>query len=277
MPLPIALCIEDLEAPRPSERYLRCVAIAGAEPGLGLAPDGTIRWKQETPLACELWVSLDDRLILLRPAGAIEIRVSRAGRSLLAPEGKPVVLRNQDQLELGGRSFRVHVHGRAPTVHPPAWLEPAPAPRPEVHARAARTAAAALALGAALSMTACGDEELEVRHEPPKVAMPIDDPPDQEGTEGEGVTPPVEPPPVEPQPPELEDPGPPEQPQIPELEDPPPPVEPQPPELDKPETDETEPIKVLNTPPRMAAPPPPAPEPPPPSPEPPPDQLTDED
>jgi hypothetical protein len=42
------------------------------------------------------------------------------------PEEKPVVLIDQDRVEVGGRVFRIHVHGLAPRVHAPTAL---PEPR----------------------------------------------------------------------------------------------------------------------------------------------------
>ena len=71
-PLPPAhaICLEDLQARSESERYLRCVALPGRQPGLGIRADGTVLWKADAALACELWVSADERLIAYRPMGA---------------------------------------------------------------------------------------------------------------------------------------------------------------------------------------------------------------
>jgi len=66
MPKPIALCIEDLEARADDERYLSCVAVAGRQAGLRLRGDGTVTWEDEEDVACEIWVSGDERLILFR-------------------------------------------------------------------------------------------------------------------------------------------------------------------------------------------------------------------
>ena len=92
MPEPKEICLEDLAAASLGERYLNCVAVRGDEPGLALDAHGVVLWRSDGPHACELWVSADERLVLVRPAGAPEVRVTRAGRSLDAPEGKPVIL-----------------------------------------------------------------------------------------------------------------------------------------------------------------------------------------
>jgi hypothetical protein len=58
-------------------------------------------------------VSADERLILFRRVGGGPVRVRREHRSLDVPEAKPVVLLDQDRIDVGGRSLRVHVHGPA--------------------------------------------------------------------------------------------------------------------------------------------------------------------
>ncbi|MBW2527072.1 MAG: hypothetical protein JRI23_23020 [Deltaproteobacteria bacterium] len=165
---PIAVCIEDLNAPDPDDRFMRCVAIPGAAPGLGLAGDGVLQWETSKPSGCQLCVSLDDRLVLLRPIDAEPVRVRRAGRSLDVPFGKPVVLLDQDEIEVGGRRLRLHVHGQATSVHAPTPFR----------ARA-RSAAAALAAAVALGGAATGCDEaqkksddIEVRDQPPTVGPP---------------------------------------------------------------------------------------------------------
>ena len=166
MPKPLAICIEDLDAT--SRPYLQCVAVAGADAGLIIDPGGEVQWQTSEPGACELWVSLDQRLILFRPPGAPgePVLLRRGGRSLELPEGKPVVLLDQDRVDVGPRRLRVHVHGEAPAVHPPNLL---PAQEPSSLGRAARTAAAALALGVAVGAAGC-KTSVEVRDSPPKVA-----------------------------------------------------------------------------------------------------------
>jgi hypothetical protein len=162
MPLPIALCLEDLNPPSPADRYLRCVALVGRQPGLRLGSDGVASWQSEQPSVCELWASADDRLILYRTSSETAVAVSRAGRSLDPPCGKPVVLLDGDELSVGGRLLRVHVHGTAPQIAAPSLL---PA---RLRDQAVR-ATAVLAIGAAVA--ACDKKEtIEVRDQPPAVA-----------------------------------------------------------------------------------------------------------
>ena len=166
MPKPLAICIEDLDAT--TTPYLQCVAIAGADPGLVFDAHGEVHWQTEQDVACELWVSLDQRLMLFRPEHAVGAPavVHRGGRSLTIPEGKPVVLLDQDRLDVGPRRLRLHVHGEAVAVHPPNLLPPV---EPSTFGRMARAAATAIALGAAVSASGCKND-VEVRHTPPKVA-----------------------------------------------------------------------------------------------------------
>ena len=169
---PMAICLEDLDAAQEDERYLRCVATPGGEPGLGLDGHGVVRWMPDGPTAYELWVSADGRLALQRGSGSGAITVSRGGRSLEAPPEKPVILLDQDLLEVAGRRLRVHVHGEAQDVHEPTWLSG------RTLGRMARAAAAALALGTAVgaggpvqgSPTTTGGETapIDVRARPPK-------------------------------------------------------------------------------------------------------------
>lgn len=154
MPEPIAICIEDLGAVADTPRYISCTALAGGEPGLGLDTQGELRWLEpDVELACQLWVSADDRLILLRPHGAVAVGVSRGGRSLEVPEEKPVVLLDGDQLDLAGRRLRVHVHGPGHGVYAPEPLQPEEPSR--LGSVATTAAAAALALSTALGAGGC--------------------------------------------------------------------------------------------------------------------------
>jgi hypothetical protein len=148
MPKPLAICLEDL-APGSSPRYVRCVARSGREPGLCLDERGGLLWMSDAGAACELWVSMDDRLILFRRTGGGPIKVTREDRSLDVPAEKPVVLLDQDRVDLGGRALRVHVHGPATRVHAPA-----PLPEPS-RGRAARAAASVAVLGAAFGVADC--------------------------------------------------------------------------------------------------------------------------
>lgn len=180
MPVPIALCLEDLDAP-PDARYLQCVAIAGTEPGLTLDSRGAACWQQRRnktlapDAACELWVSQDERLILFRPEDAVDsVVLTRGGRSLTVPAGKPVVLVDQDQLVVGTRRLRLHIHGKAPAVAAPSLFVP-DEPAPESAAgRTARIAATAIAIGAAVGAGGC-TKKVEIRDTPPKVAPPQPD------------------------------------------------------------------------------------------------------
>lgn len=190
MPKPLAICIEDTAAIAPSRRYLRCVALSGADPGLRVTADGEVLWRSEAAAAFELWISQDERLILYRYPDGARVVVRRDGRWLEAPAEKPVVLLDQDLVELGERRFRIHIHGAAPVVHEPSWLAEQP---PQVTRRPLARAAAALALGAALGGAGCkkaGDQTktgpaadaeapIEVRESPP--APPMDPTPPQAG------------------------------------------------------------------------------------------------
>jgi hypothetical protein len=176
MARPIALCIEDLEG-REAERYLRCVALPGIEAGLALDAQGAAVWKKRPRGALEIWVSADERLMLFRPLRGSAATLRRGGRALEVPVEKPVVLLDQDLIEAGGRKLRLHVHGIAESIHPPAPL------RDKNLGGVGRVAAAAtFALGAAVAAVpdAYGSAEppaIEVRDHPPKIAPPTKDTP----------------------------------------------------------------------------------------------------
>jgi hypothetical protein len=171
MPNLLEICLEETNPPLADERYIRCVALPGGEPGLALDREGTVRWMPDEPTDFGLWVSADDQLILLRAEGAGPITVSRAGRSLAAPVAMPVVLLDQDLLQIDGRQLRVHVHGATDEVRPPERLSSS------ALARVARATATALALSAAVGVAdgAAGRPALaspppiEVRVRPPAV------------------------------------------------------------------------------------------------------------
>jgi hypothetical protein len=163
MPTPLSLCLEDLSEAPGGPRYMTCVAIRGDQPGLGVDRDGQVVWRSARQLACELWISADDCLILLRPQQAPALRVERAGRSLDVPCGKPVVLLDQDAIHTPCRSFRVHVHGTTEHVAAPA---------PFVERRSSGVLAATFALGVAAmgcNKTDGGTRPVEVREAPPMV------------------------------------------------------------------------------------------------------------
>lgn len=150
MPDAKAICLESLDE-RPSARFMRCVVLPGSEPGLALGSTGEILWKSDQAIACELYVSLDERLILLRPASSVPVEVHRAGRHLLAPANKPVVLLGGDELRIGARRYRLHVHGTTASRHGPEALDPTPPRRTRL--------AAAIALGASVATAGCGDSD----------------------------------------------------------------------------------------------------------------------
>jgi hypothetical protein len=150
MPDPKEICIEDLDAHDPDRRYLRCVALAGREPGLRVDARGAVLWKSEGDVACELWVSADERLVLFRPEGGGEVRVERGGRHLDVPCEKPVFLLHGDALRVGARRLKVHVHGVAAVVDAPAFV-------PSALLRAAAAASVAAAVSAAAA--GCGGSD----------------------------------------------------------------------------------------------------------------------
>lgn len=126
MPTPVAVCLEDLEAAEP-ERLLVCVVLVGRQPGLRLTASGQVTWQDETGAALELWVTADDRIALYRRAGSPLPTLERAGRRYDVPAEKPVIVLHQDLLTFGGRRLRLHVHGPAQRVVPPAPLRRGPA------------------------------------------------------------------------------------------------------------------------------------------------------
>ncbi len=170
-PKPIALCLEHL-ADDPTQTYLRCVALVGRQPGLRIDAQGQVLWRDDQNVACELCVSLDQHLILLRPAQGTAVQVSRAGRSLDVPAEKPVLLLDGDEISVGAQRFRVHVHGEAPTITAPSPLVWQP---PSV----SKKVAAMVALGAAVAGcderprtdgSGHGTTSIQVRESPPTAA-----------------------------------------------------------------------------------------------------------
>lgn len=169
----MSVCIEDLHATDPNRRFLRCVAVPGRAPGLQLDDSGHVLWRSDEDVACELWVSADNRLVLWRREESPPVVVSRSGRSLSIPDSKPVMLIHGDEVELASRRLRIHVHGDAFTVQPP---EPIVVERSR---RVFRTAATAAIVGATLvaGAAAAAEQEgpIEVREHPP---APMPAPPD---------------------------------------------------------------------------------------------------
>ena len=103
---PISVCIENTGAKRPAGRFTRCVAVPGSGPGLALDARGCVVWRSEEAPVCRLCVSLDGCLVLLRPEGAPKVTIRRAGRSLEAPVGKPVVLLDGNEIDVASRELR---------------------------------------------------------------------------------------------------------------------------------------------------------------------------
>ncbi len=177
----IALCIEDMSEATSGTRYMRCVAVRGRQVGLGLSSRGEIVWKSPRPDVCDLCVSVDGLLVLYRPEQGPPVVVTRAGRSLDVPVGKPVLLRSGDHLRMGGRQLRVHVHGNTHEVHAPTPLHDAswgPAAK-KLAAVVAVTAAAAGCRSGCSSLGASGERDpdasvpsIDVREAPPAVAPP---------------------------------------------------------------------------------------------------------
>jgi len=189
MPKPLAICIEELDSSE--ARYIRCVALPGRQPGLRLDRIGQVLWQSDDGVSCELWVSADERLILYRPEGADSVTLDRAGRTLDVPYGKPVVVIDQDQVSMGGRRVRIHIHGEAPSVAAPS---PLPS-RSQPLGRLARTLAATAVIGAAVAASGCAEQPIEVRQVPPAAAPPSPTP-----TIEVRLVPPTAPPPPSPTP-----------------------------------------------------------------------------
>jgi hypothetical protein len=158
---PLAICVEDVGS-QAKERYMRCVALPGRQPGLRLDEAGLVVWQSEDDVACELWVSADGRLVLFRPGGAMPVSVHRAGRSLDVPCGKPVFVIDKDEVDVGERRLRIHVHGEAPLVA-------APSPLPSKTRPFSRLAQAATAAAIVGSVSALGCCPIELRSNPPEM------------------------------------------------------------------------------------------------------------
>jgi hypothetical protein len=159
-----------------------CVALPGGQPGLGLDPTGSLLWQDWGNTACQLWVSSDECLIAYRPEGAPGFTLHRAGRFLEVPTGKPVVVLDKDELEIGAQRLRVHVHGPAGEIAGPSEYVPGSGVLSGI---VSATAAAALALTAGVGLPGCGPgcnpgstKPIEIRFQPPKPArIERDNPP----------------------------------------------------------------------------------------------------
>lgn len=160
---PIALCLERV-ASSSADRYVRCTAQIGRALGLALGMDGRILWCEQAGIGCELWVSADQRLMAYCLPDTPPTVLYRAGRNFELPKQKPVVLRHQDELELAGTRFRVHVHGIVDRVHAPTIVR--------------NIARAAAAVVLATVMSSCADDEVKV----------LDNPPGATVTDADGIT-----------------------------------------------------------------------------------------
>ncbi|MFH2004978.1 MAG: hypothetical protein ABI333_00195 [bacterium] len=172
---PLEICLEELFHAEQDERYVRCVALPGGEPGLALDREGAVQWMVEQPEHFGLWVTGDNQLALLRGAKAGPATVQRAGRAVEAPVGKPVILLDQDELIIDGRRLRLHVHGETDAVWEPERMSGSALGRIVRAAAAAATlalgggaAGSALAQGADGVSGVNGRQPIEVRLRPPQ-------------------------------------------------------------------------------------------------------------
>jgi hypothetical protein len=189
MPKPLSLCL-DFFGTRGS-KFMCCVALPGGQPGLGLDSTGSLLWQDRGNTACQLWVSSDKCLIAYRPEGATGFTLHRAGRVLEVPSGKPLVVLDKDELEIGTQRLRIHVHGTASEITGPSEYIPGSGVLGGI---VSATAAAALALTGGVGLPGCGPggqqgptKPIEIRDKPPK-------PPDlyDPGEKRENLPPPVE-------------------------------------------------------------------------------------
>jgi hypothetical protein len=102
-----------------------------------------------------------------RPAGAVPVSLHRAGRSLDVPCGKPVFVIDKDEINMGSRRLRIHVHGQAPSIAAPS---PLPS-RPSSLGRLAQAATAAAIVGTVAASGCC--PEIGIRDAPPEPTAPL--------------------------------------------------------------------------------------------------------
>lgn len=220
MPENYAICIENLLAQNPDQRYLMCTALIGAQRGLVIDAEGNVNWKNPEAQGLELCVSGDDRLILyLETPFNGELTVARGGRKVTAEALKPVVLLDGDEIFSSSFHFRLHIHGRINYSSEPSYFSQTS--QSSAGKKAATAAVFALTAMIGGSCTGTGSdakkpekEKIEVRDQPPSIA-PTPDPPkpddnkkphrnDMEGTEeissvnvpenkvGASINPPIE-------------------------------------------------------------------------------------
>jgi len=188
---PIELCLESLDTADDERPYVRCVALAGGQPGLGLTAEGIVIWQHDKAASLLLWVSADNRLMSLRSSEACGVCLTRAERRLDLPPNKPVVTLHGDIIEIEGRAFRVHVHGVAASVLPPTRLSLRRAKQWITGAVAAASLAACHTSGAGNTpASAGGSPSNEFAQPPPSGTTGGTD--DGIGQGGTGATPPIE-------------------------------------------------------------------------------------
>jgi len=117
----ISLCLERV-ADSEGERFIRCTARSGRDAGLAIGLDGSILWCSQEPAACDIWVTGDGRLVVVRAATDQTMRLERGRRVLELPEGRAVVVLDEDSLVVQDRRFVVHVHGPTDKILPPQPL-----------------------------------------------------------------------------------------------------------------------------------------------------------
>jgi len=184
----IALCIEDCHPASESLRYLRCCALTGLQPGLALSAGGVVAWKGEDPASLRLVVSSDEKLVCYQEPGtagappsggaSLVMQVHRGGRFVDVEEGRPIVLLDGDEITLGDRRLKLHVHGFVADSHDPEFYV---APETSSHAGLARAAGVAgVAMAGLMAMSGCDkappdkpvEPPIDVRDRPPVPAPP---------------------------------------------------------------------------------------------------------
>jgi hypothetical protein len=206
----IALCIEDCHPASGDLRFLRCCALTGLQPGLALTPEGIVEWRTGASAAVRLVVSLDEKLVCYREATAPGgVRVHRGGRFVEVEPLKPVVLLDGDELSLGARRLRLHVHGFCAEVHSPEYYV---VPESSSSGAARVAAVAGIAVAGLLGVAGCDkpppDKPVEkppidVRDQPP-APLPPPPPPMEVRDQPPVALPPEEPPPPPPMEPVME-------------------------------------------------------------------------
>ena len=145
--MPIEICLEDVHGFEDAPRFTRCVALDGGRRGLGLDARGDVTWLVEAPV-CEVFVAADGRLAMMLAEDRLRVVVGRARRRMDVPRGRPVFLLHGDDLWVGDRHVRVHVHGDVAAAAPPEPLWDRALGSVRRHAAAASLAGALGALAA---------------------------------------------------------------------------------------------------------------------------------